>query len=59
MIPDNWVSLCHREQDMFSFPSGVLYDLFRLKDKELVISKEDDIFLFFCWGQGGVVFDFL
>ena len=45
-IPGNWASFLRVDEnktELFSFLSGVLYDSFQLADKELLITKGDDV----------------
>lgn len=45
-IPANWASFLRVDEnktELFSFVSGVLYDSFQLADKELLITKGDDV----------------
>ena len=45
-IPGNWASFLRVDEnktELFSFVSGVLYDSFQLADKELLITKGDDV----------------
>jgi len=45
-IPGNWARFLRVDEnktELFSFLSGILYDSFQLADKELVITKGDDV----------------
>ena len=47
VVPGNWARFLRVDKnktDLFSFLSGVLHDSFQLEDKELVITKQDDVF---------------
>jgi len=46
LIPGNWASFLRVDEnktELFNFLSGVLYNSFQLADKELVITKGDDV----------------
>ena len=45
-MPRNWASFLRvneNKTEMFTFLSGVVYDSFQLADKELLITKDDDV----------------
>ena len=45
-MPGNWASFLRvneNKTELFTFLSGVVYDSFQLADKELLITKDDDV----------------